>query len=615
MTARRPARLALLLAAVLPAARAHGETFPAQPFNGMQIVYSISGVTITRTQDAGGFTTSRQLEGTASGGEVRVSGSCRMGSGYYADATVTVSAGGEEKSWKAHIPTGWPNFNSESFDVAVSVPAKAASVSVRVEMHGSYNAGGRGLVVDGSFSVPPRPSLADKIGGLFGGKEESTPAPTPTPTPTPPQVSLTVRPATVAADGETTAEAEFRYVDDGGHPVKGVGLEWRLGPRLAPDELGSLVRSDPATGADGTARAVFKAPLLEARSMQEIGEQKGREIAVDYRAGEQRGSKTATVTLLKTASADLLVEKPGLPKARIPIRIASLNGSIRGTLKLRASRLPNSPVTSREALNDATVSLDSAMLTWAALEKATTDDKGRFTVAMKMANWPRWDLSLRDPLLVDPDVEFVARQKRVTTALAQWPASLVVRRQALDFVSDAQVLLARLKAPEAEGLADKLQITAWMLLVLKDARTDAGTAAGELLGHGWSLLQTAGEYFYTDSRLAKAVDEKYKHLEKAAGVTVRAAARPAGPTERASLPSSRGLLPVVRAAEGASLDLAGGIEWTALQPREGRVPVEGLGQMAILGPRSRTGGPRTSRASSPSRRAIPRGRRPSSRGR
>ncbi len=518
MTARRPTRLALLacLVALLPAARAAGDTFPAQPFNGMQIIYTISGVSVSRTQDAEGFTTSRELEGTASGGEIRVSGSCRMGSGYHADAVVTVSAGSEQKSWSKRIPSGWPNFNSESFDVAVRVPAGAKGATVRIEMSGSYNAGGRGLVVAGSFTIPPRPSLTQTLGGLFGGKDE--PSPTPTPSPSPPQVSLAVRPATVAADGETTAEAVFRYVDDKGKPVGGVALEWRVGPRLAPDELGSLVKSDATTGADGTARALYKTPLLEARNMQEIGEQKGREIAVDYRAGEQKGTKTATLTLLKTAPADLVVEKPGLPKSRVGIRIGSLNGSIRGTLNLRASHLPNSPVTSREALNDATVSLESPMLTWAAIEKAVSDEKGQFTIAMKMANWPRWDLSLREAVLLDPDEEFTARQKRLTSALGQWPASLAVKRQALDLASDAQVLLARLKAPEAQGLADKLQIAAWMLSLLKDGRGDAKTAAGELLGHGWSLVKTAGEYFYTDSRLAKAVDEKYKHIEKAAGV-------------------------------------------------------------------------------------------------
>ena len=320
-------------------------------------------------------------------------------------------------------------------------------------------------------------------------------------------------PVTVAADGEATAEAVFRYADDGGRPVGGVAVEWRLGPRLAPGELGSLVRSDPATGADGTARALYKAPLLEARSMQEIGERKGRDIAVDYRAGEEKGSRTASLTLLKTASADLVVEKPGLPRSRLAIRIGSLNGSIQGTLNLRASHLPNSPSTSQEPLNDATVSLESPMLKWAAIGKTTSDEKGRFTIAMKMANWPRWDLSLREAILLDPDEEFTARQKRLLSTLAQWPASPAVKLRSLDLVSDAQSRLARLKAPEAQGLADKLQIAAWMFSVLKDGRGDAGTAAGELLGHGWSLVKAAGELFYADSRLKKAVDDKYKGIE------------------------------------------------------------------------------------------------------
>ena len=75
------------------------------------------------------------------------------------------------------------------------------------------------------------------------------------------------------------------------------------------------------------------------------------------------------------------------------------------------------------------------------------------------------------------------------------------------------MLLARLKAPEAQGLADKLQMAAWMISLLKDGRGDAATAAGELLGHGWSLVQAAGEYFYADSRLEKAIDDKYRSIE------------------------------------------------------------------------------------------------------
>jgi hypothetical protein len=357
--------------------------------------------------------------------------------------------------------------------------------------------------------LPPAPTPGDDAVG------EPLPDTGPVPSPTPARVSLTVGPATVAADGETTAEAVFRYADDAGRPVRGVALEWRLGPRLAPAELGSLVRADPATGADGAARALYRTPLLEARSMQEIGERKTRDVAVDYRVGESKGSRTATLTLLRTAPASLVVEKPGLPRTRVAIRLGSLNGRIEGTLGLRASRLPNSSSTTTEPLNDATVSIESPMLEWAAVGQTASDEKGRFTIAMTMTRWERWDLSLREPVLLEPDGEFTARQKRLLSALAQWPASPAVKLRALDLVSEAPARLARLPAPEAQGLADKLQIAAWMLSLLKDGRGDARTAAGEFLGHGFALVKAAGECLYAGSRLEKAVDEKYKHIDAA----------------------------------------------------------------------------------------------------
>jgi hypothetical protein len=72
---------------------AEGGTFPASPFNGMQITYSISGATITDTNDSEGFTTSRTLSGILGTGELTVSGSAKMGGGYDADVIATVSCG------------------------------------------------------------------------------------------------------------------------------------------------------------------------------------------------------------------------------------------------------------------------------------------------------------------------------------------------------------------------------------------------------------------------------------------------------------------------------------------------------------------------------------------
>ncbi|MBI2839099.1 MAG: FHA domain-containing protein [Acidobacteria bacterium] len=334
----------------------------------------------------------------------------------------------------------------------------------------------------------------------------------------PKKVSLGVKPNPVAADGTATAEAVFRCLDDKGKPVGGVALDWQLGPRLAPSELGTLVKTDAATGADGTARAIYQAPLLEARSMQEIGEIKNRKIAVVYRLGNLRGECTVELGLLRTALVDLVIEKPGVALTRLPIRIGSLNGTLRGRLVLRAQHLPNTNVATQEPLYDATLRLDSPLLTWATIEKATTDKEGRFVVAMKMTNWPAWSKTFAEPMVMRPSEEFMARQKRVSQGLREWDASPEVKSATLELVSESQSWIAGFDAKDAGGLSDKLQLLGWMLLVLKDGKAYAADSAGEFLGHAWSLLQSAAGYFYEDSRLAKWVDGKYQYLEKMVGL-------------------------------------------------------------------------------------------------
>jgi len=147
---------------LLPApAKAEGGTFPASPFNGMQITYSISGATVTDTKDTGGFTTSRALKGTLGTGQLTISGSAKMGNGYDADVTATVSCGGKTDKFTTNIKSGFPDFNEESFNISVPIPKGATSGSFSINMTGHYNAGNRGLVVNGTFdagtgaSVPP----------------------------------------------------------------------------------------------------------------------------------------------------------------------------------------------------------------------------------------------------------------------------------------------------------------------------------------------------------------------------------------------------------------------------------------------------------------------------
>jgi hypothetical protein len=127
--------------------------FPGEPFNGMQISYSFSGCSLPEMKDSPGFTTSRSYKGRLGSGSMTVSGTARMGAGYGATLSVSVSAGGEHKEHTAYIKSGFPGFNTDTFNLTIPIPATATSGGFGIRMGGEYNAGGRGLVVSGSCSA------------------------------------------------------------------------------------------------------------------------------------------------------------------------------------------------------------------------------------------------------------------------------------------------------------------------------------------------------------------------------------------------------------------------------------------------------------------------------
>jgi len=127
-------------------------TFPGEPFNGMQVTYTISGASITKEEDSEGFTWSRNITGKlASSGSLTVSGSAKMGNGYGADLVVTVTVDGQSKDYKSYIKSGFPDFNTDSFNISVPIPKNAKSGSVSIIMTGHYNAGERWVEVHGNF--------------------------------------------------------------------------------------------------------------------------------------------------------------------------------------------------------------------------------------------------------------------------------------------------------------------------------------------------------------------------------------------------------------------------------------------------------------------------------
>lgn len=137
--------------------------YPAEPFNGMQIIYNISGASITDSADSSGFTTERTLSGKLGTGQLHVSGSASITSGWGAHLNVTVNVDGVNENHKAYLETPCHGY---SFDVSVPIPAGAGEGSFSISMTGIYNAGERGLVVGGSLSGNPPPNGYNQINVL-----------------------------------------------------------------------------------------------------------------------------------------------------------------------------------------------------------------------------------------------------------------------------------------------------------------------------------------------------------------------------------------------------------------------------------------------------------------
>ncbi len=338
-----------------------------------------------------------------------------------------------------------------------------------------------------------------------------------------PTVTLTARTNPVAADGKSATEVVFQYLDETGHPVSGLLLEWALDRHgvFAASERGELVASEVRTGEDGSARATYRAPSLEAGDMQQTGTVKNRDVSVTFAGPKGKGSVTCDIGLLRAASLVLVVEKPGVDRAVFPIRVGSLNGTITGTILLENVPPRGPGAAARLPLADAVVKLDGdpKVLQWAAVDAGRTNAKGRFRIRMRMSNWERWDKEFDEPLVVRASPLFLGRLQQCRKHLDEWPASRDVLLEKSTFLFRAQEELAALKAEEAKGLDEKLRLTGLLVLTLKDARKDGTVAARELLAHGQGFLVGVASWFYADSRLEKAVGEKVKALEGTTGVT------------------------------------------------------------------------------------------------
>lgn len=140
------ALLILITLALFPITAAADEYPSGGTFNGMQISYSISGVSIEGSSDVSDFTTSRSLTGAVTAKTVSISATVKQENGY--SASISANCGG--KTYSKEIQVG----ESDSFSLSVPVTKDMETVSISISMTGFYNAGTRGLVVEGTFINP-----------------------------------------------------------------------------------------------------------------------------------------------------------------------------------------------------------------------------------------------------------------------------------------------------------------------------------------------------------------------------------------------------------------------------------------------------------------------------
>jgi hypothetical protein len=338
-----------------------------------------------------------------------------------------------------------------------------------------------------------------------------------------PTASLLASSNPIAADGQATSKLVFQYLDADGKPVRGVRLSWQVSPRtrMPDDDKGVILRADRTTDANGRATAIYRAPMMrgDASSMQEIGETKNRTIWVDYTAPGDSSHVTAQVGLLRGADLRLVVRKPGVREAALPIRLSSLNGTIQGRIDLRTLAV-ETEVEADYPLEHAQVTLEGPadMLKWVAFDDDTTDGKGRFTIKLRMKSWPRWDSKIDQPMVVRPAPGFIHAQRLALGHARSWPMSDIGHVDLKIFVKGAQRQLAELEPDAAAGLQDRMRLLAWSLQILKDSRHDAGAALGEMVNHGVSFFASIAGYCYSGFNLDKWVNTRYKVLETKVGL-------------------------------------------------------------------------------------------------
>lgn len=149
--------MVFLLVIIPTVASANSGSFPAVPISGMQISYSIGGATANSTSDQEGNPAVRTLKGPLGTGFLQAVGTIKT-SAKSTDVLVVVTIGSQSKDFKLSLQ----GTASQSYNVALPIPAGATSGTVSINMTGKYSSGNQEttqtIVVNGLFGeAPPAP--------------------------------------------------------------------------------------------------------------------------------------------------------------------------------------------------------------------------------------------------------------------------------------------------------------------------------------------------------------------------------------------------------------------------------------------------------------------------
>lgn len=156
-----------------------GGAFTQEPWNGLQVTYSISGASLGAFEDGGPFEGwIRTYSGGLGTGTLRATGTVvktTASEEFPADAHITVRAGEKQETKSFHLVKG----AAQAYDVSVPIPPGARSGQVSVVVIGQYHLGEErfvqvvaNLTADGAGG-----GAAPGTGGGDGGGDGPTPPP------------------------------------------------------------------------------------------------------------------------------------------------------------------------------------------------------------------------------------------------------------------------------------------------------------------------------------------------------------------------------------------------------------------------------------------------------